>query len=205
MVDEGMLNPVSMLGDVVFRSRVKLYGRAGSFKDRNLVLSTLTKGGHPVKITNYDPSEKLIIDVPMTVVQSGSTCNAALAENGLDLVIRVAGHPIVILDDFDDLDAVDLRFVAKSFRDDNALFDGQRLYAADDEVVIEDSDQMVVVNKFDLHTDKLEIGAGRAFQLEDAHDCSGTVVVVDGEPIFLLPGILPSQMAGALVKTSASG
>lgn len=170
---------------------------------RSLVLSTLTKGGHPVNISNYSPNEQLIIDVPLTVVKNNCAGHAAIAENGQDTVVHVAGQPIVILKDFESIDQLDLRFVAKRFADDGALFERPTIDADDDAVVIEDCDRLVVVKKFDLQHDTLEIGAGRAFQLEDAHDCGGTIVVVDGEPIFLLPGILPAQIASALVQAAA--
>lgn len=168
---------------------------------RNLVLSTLTKGGHPVTIANYVPKEQLVIDLPMTVIRRERAGHAAISENGLDTLIIVGNQPVAILKDFADLDALDLRFVAKTYSDDIALFERPTQDAAADAAVIEACDRLIVVNHFDLDTDKLEIGEGRIFQLEDAHDCSGTVVVVDGEPIFLLPGILPAQMAGALIQS----
>lgn len=167
---------------------------------RNLVLSTLTKGGHPVNITNYSPEERLEVEVPLTAIQRDSAGHAAIADNGLDTIVLVADQPVAILKDFNDLDNVNLHFAAKTFADDSALYDVQTRDAAADDTVIEDSSQLIVVNQFDLHTDKLEIGEGRGFQLEHAHDCEGTVVVVDGEPIFLLPGILPTQMAAAVVQ-----
>lgn len=195
---------MSMMGVIVFRSRVKLYNRLEPLMRRNLILSTLTKSGLPVSISNYAADEQLVIDVPLTVMHSEHKGHAAVAENGEDVVVHVAGQPIVVLKDYTDLDALDLRFVAKSFADDNALFERIKDDAAADATVIEASDRLIVVNEFDLDTDKLEIGAGRAFQLEDAHDCSGTIVVVDGEPIFLLPGIPPAQMAGALIFSGAT-
>ena len=193
-----------MLGTAVFRSRVKLYANMPPLMRRTLLLSTLTKGGYPVNITNYAPEEQLVIDVPLTVIQRNNAGHAAIAENGLDTVVHVADQPIAVLKDYADLDALDLRFVAKGYVDDSALYDGLTLDAADDATIIEDSDRVIVVNQFDLHTDRLEIGQGRAFQLEDARDGRGTIVVVDGEPVFLVPGILPDQMAGALVQPAAS-
>ncbi len=150
-------------------------------------------------MTNYAAHEQLVIDLPLSVTTHHYTGHAAIAENGLDTVVLVSGMPIVILKGFVELDDLDLRFVARSFADDAALYEGPTQDAAADATVIEDSDRLIVVSEFDLQTDKLEIGEGRDFQLEDAQDGAGTIVVVDGQPIFLVQGVLPAQMADAVV------
>jgi len=74
----------------------------------------------------------LEIDVPLTVVAHNKAGHAAIADNGRDTIILVADQPIAVLKDYTEIDAMNLRFVAKTYAEDGALFEGKTRDAAED-------------------------------------------------------------------------
>lgn len=73
------------------------------------VIPLMTSTEDPVVITDYDADERLIVELPDTLIDDAAS--AELSESGLDTEIKVGDQTIAILQGYTDIDGLDAQFV----------------------------------------------------------------------------------------------